>query len=191
MAEEKEERQTESSAQVEKSAPHKPIRCKILLSSPDTLDQEEIFVARGVLGKAFSPDASRQLIEEAIHQACGQKPEGLNMFFTRKFQAVLQSVEEAEKLLAVGLRVAGRPTRMCKGSSEAMRNLASLDVPLYWVLLPGLPPQCLESLKSIGDALGVFVSSEKSREEMLNGATPLIGVQIPDSVPLQLDVEVA
>lgn len=45
-------------------------------------------MVRGVLGKVFSSDVSRQLIEEAIYQACGQKSEGLNMFFTRKFQAV-------------------------------------------------------------------------------------------------------
>lgn len=46
-------------------------------------------------------------------------------------------MEEAEKFLAVGFRVVGRFTRMCKGLSEAMRNLASLDVFLYWVLLSG------------------------------------------------------
>lgn len=35
------------------------------------------------------------------------------------------------------------------------------------------------------------MSVEKTREEMMNGATPVIGVQIADADLLQLEVEVA
>lgn len=41
------------------------------------------------------------------------------------------------------------------------------------------------------NSLGTYVLTKKTREEMLNGATPVIGVQILDSVPLQHEVDVA
>lgn len=98
---------------------------------------------------------------------------------------------EAKLLLENPWRVAGRPTVVVKWTPTACRNLDDLDVVLYWVLLPRLPPQCLESLKNIGNALRKFASLEKTKIEMLNGATAVIGVQIPDAVPLQLEVDVA
>lgn len=87
--------------------------------------------------------------------------------------------------------MAGRPTLLTKWTPAGCRNMSSLDVALYWVLLPGLPPQCFESLEQIGNLLGVYISTEKTKEEMLNGATPIIGVQIPDTLPLQMEVDVA
>lgn len=89
------------------------------------------------------------------------------MFSLGKFQVLLNTEEEARSLFAAGLRVTGRPTLLHKWSATGLQNLSSLDVALYWVLLPGLPPQCLESLKDIGNALSTFVSSEKTWEEML------------------------
>lgn len=103
----------------------------------------------------------------------------------------METKEDAQRVLGTKVRVAGRPTLLTKWTPTGCHDLSSLDVALYWVLLPGLPPQCFESLEQIGNSLGAYISSEKTKEEMLNGATPVIGVQIPDIVPLQMEVDVA
>lgn len=166
-------------------------RSKILLPSLDVIDQEENQAACGVIGKAFAPGVGRKEIEDAIVKRCGIKSLGLMTFSAGKFQVVMNSREEAQQLLDWELRILGRPSQIIKWSPEACRNMSELDVAIYWVLLPKLPLQCVESLKTISNALGLYISTEKTREEMFNGATPIIGVQIADATPLQMEVEVA
>lgn len=73
-------------------------------------------------------------------------------------QAVMQSKKEAQQLLDMELRVDGRPVRVVKWTHDGCKNLEELDISLYWVLLPGLPTQYVDSLKRIGDSLGQFIA---------------------------------
>lgn len=62
-----------------------PARGRIILSSPDILDQEEVFATCGVLGRAFAPAVGRQAIEDGIVQACGKKLMGVLMYTRGRF----------------------------------------------------------------------------------------------------------
>lgn len=70
----------------------------------------------------------------------------------------------------------GRPILLIKWMFTGCYDLSSLDVVLYWVLLFGLFFQCFEFLEQIGNSLGVYISSEKIKEEMFNGVISVIGV---------------
>lgn len=59
---------------------------KIILSSPDVLDQEMKYAECGILGKAFAPAARKQAVEDGIVKACGKKPLGISMYTLGKFQ---------------------------------------------------------------------------------------------------------
>lgn len=62
----------------------------------------------------------------------------------------MSSKEDAKLVLTAKVRVADRPTLIVKWTPQGCQNLSVLDVAIYWVLLPGLPLQCLGWLERIG-----------------------------------------
>lgn len=59
-----------------------------------------------------------------------------------------------------------------------------LDVPMYWLRLPGLPAHYFQLVAKVAARLGKVVRVKTSWDKMVNGRSPTVCVQVPDDAPL-------
>lgn len=57
-------------------------------------------------------------------------------------------------------------------------RLSDMDMDLFWARFPLLPLQCFKSVRTIAADLGRFMALRTTLQEVLNGATLTICVQL-------------
>lgn len=174
-----------SSAAVKHLGQASGVTVSISLKDDETRTQERYFEQVSVLGKVTAPPwSSKKAIDDGIFKATGFRTRGIMMFKAGKFQANCSSQEEAVQLLRTPLLVHGDPVILLPWSSFGCQHLELLDISTYWLKLPGLPSHLFSSVGRLAGAVGLVVAPKTTQEDMADGHTPTVCVQIPDSSPL-------
>lgn len=146
--------------------------------------QEAYFEAVGVIGKVGGPPPTKREIDDAIYKAVGFRPRGILQYTKGKFLATFALANEAKQACTAQASIQDRPIMLSPWTVDGSENLDRLDVPQYWLKLPGLPAHYFKSISRVASRVGTVVREKFRWDELLNGAVPTVCVQIPDINPL-------
>lgn len=163
---------------------------RVVLNDPDAFAQERHFEQVGLLGRATGAHPSRKEINDAVFRAAAVRPRGILPYKDGKFQLTMASEEEKQKVRAAEVKIQGRPVAIWPWTAAGCHQLASLDVACYWVRFPGLPSHLFMSVAKLAAKLGEVVKEPTPREDMVNGITPAVCVQIGDEDPMPTSLHI-